>query len=74
MGYWGEWGFTAGYPAVCLVIPVPQIALAGRNDTELIDGRVQGTAGNRVLHVTGYAGYIVIQSTGYCKVKNTAEY
>ena len=30
----------------------------------LIDGRVPGTAGNRVLHVTGYAGYIVIQGIG----------
>ena len=66
----GYWGVNAGYPAVCPSIPVPQIALQGRivlnilqGTKGLTDGRLQDTAGHRVLHGTG---------TGYCRVHSTS--
>ena len=56
MGYYRILGVTAGYPAVCPVILVPQIGLQGRivlkglqGTKGLKDSRVQGTAGHRVL-------------------------
>ena len=78
VGYWGELGFTAGYPAVCLVIPVPQISLAGRNGTEWTAGykRVDRWQGTGYCREQGPACYRVcrVHSNSGHRVKNTAEY
>ena len=78
---------TAGYPALCPVIPVPQIALKVKivlnglqGKKGLTDCRVQDTAVHSVLQGTGYyrvhcnSGYRVLQGKEYCSVQKTRWY
>ena len=76
MGYCGVLVVTAGYPAVTQIALQVRIVLNGRQGTKgLTDGRVQGTAGPRVQHGTGYcrvhgtSGHRVLQGKEYCRVQ-----